>query len=119
MGPLALYLHFSWPEASSRAYRFPSIDPTKAVPFTMAAVPSIESLVLNFQRIASLSGKEEPATPVCKGLPRKMGQSVVVFAAGSVFLLSAANTSAPVKRAHATSNGRLIEHSPDSTEAIP
>ena len=47
----------------------------------MAAVPSIESLVLNFQRIASLSGKEEPATPVCKGLPRKMGQSV----AGTVF----------------------------------
>src|SRR5437660_1005719 len=85
----------------------------------MAAVPSIESLVLNFQRTTSLSGKEEPATPVCKGLPRKMGQSVVVFAAGSVFLLSAANTSAPVKRAHVTSNGRLIEHSPDSTEAIP
>src|SRR5262249_45488091 len=41
-----------------------------------AAVPSIESLVLNFQRTVSLSGREELATPVCNGLPRKMGQSL-------------------------------------------
>src|SRR5437899_7824101 len=84
----------------------------------MAAVPSIASLTLNFQRTMSLSGSEEPATPVCRGLPRKMGQSWLVFPPETFFLsLSSAKRMAGRRRAQTMSKAvRPMEHSPKRPE---
>src|SRR4026207_2045930 len=41
----------------------------------MAAVDSMPFLRLTFQRTSSLSGNVVLATPVCRGSPRKRGQS--------------------------------------------
>src|SRR5437660_16851 len=45
------------------------------VSLTMAAVDSVPSSSLIFQRISSFSGNVSVATPVCSALPRKRGQS--------------------------------------------
>src|ERR1700747_1219183 len=81
----------------------------------MAAAPSIESFDLNFHRTTSLPGREEPATPVCKGLPRNMGQSALVFAAGSVFLISPANRSTQVSSRLV----RLMTPTPEEHRSLP
>src|SRR5439155_26816650 len=73
-GP-ALYFHFSLPEAKSSAYRCSSKEPAYTTPSTMAAAPSKPSLNWSFQRTCSMPGKLSLATPLCKALPRKRGQS--------------------------------------------
>ena len=53
----------------------------KTVSPTMAAVDSKSSLKVTFHKTSSLSGSTALTTPVCIGLPRKIGQSAWAEAA--------------------------------------